>query len=137
MKPESPAKENSAARISPALPSGNFHPVSEFELLLEWARIGSANVRKAPACADKHRQNLRACAGTEQRLSDLNHWRESLAFTESEKAALNLSESISLLEPEKLSPLVLAEARRHFSTEEIVRLALTIMAVNDWIDLQG
>jgi hypothetical protein len=59
-----------------------------------------------------------------------------MVFTEPEKAVLILSEFISLDEAGKLSPQILEDARRHFSTEEIVRLTLTIMAVNEWIDLQ-
>jgi alkylhydroperoxidase family enzyme len=138
MKIEPLIQKNDGAGNASALPSGNCGPASEFEHLLEWARLGSAHVRKNVTCADKHRQNLTALAATEKRLSELDRWRESVAFTEPEKAALSLSETLSLLETEKeLSTLILEDARRHFSTEEIVRLTLTIMAVNDWIDLQA
>jgi alkylhydroperoxidase family enzyme len=65
----------------------------------------------------------------------LDRWRESFAFTDREKAALNLSRSISLREPEELSTRILKAGRRHFSTHQIVRLTLAIIAVNDWIDL--
>jgi alkylhydroperoxidase family enzyme len=111
-------------------------PAPQFEQLLEWARLGSAHTRKNATCSDKHRQNLRASVEAEKRLSEFDHWRESMVFTEPEKAVLILSEFISLDEAGKLSPQILEDARRHFSTEEIVRLTLTIMAVNEWIDLQ-
>ncbi len=138
MKIEPLVKKNAGANnSSSALPSSNFESVPEFEHLLEWTRLGSARVRKNITCVEKHRQNLTALVETEKRLSELDNWRDSVAFTEPEKAALSLSEIISLHEPEEeLATLIFKEARRHFSTEEIVRLTLTIMAVNDWIDLQ-
>lgn len=138
MKIEPFVNRNSAPRDSSALPSTNLDPAPEFEHLLEWVRLGSAHARKNVICAEKHRQKLKALAEAEKRLSEWDHWRESPSFTELEKAALNLSEILSLHESEEeLSILILEEARRHFSTEEIVRLTLTIMAVNDWIDLQA
>jgi alkylhydroperoxidase family enzyme len=132
MKIEPFVENNSQTGNSSALPGLD----PKFEYLLEWARLGSAHTRKNATCADKHRQNLRASVEAEKRLREFDHWRESIVFTEPEKAVLILSEIISLDEPEKLSPQILENAQRHFSTEEIVRLTLTIMAVNDWIDLQ-
>jgi alkylhydroperoxidase family enzyme len=132
MKIEPFVENNSATGNSSAL-SGS---APQFEHLLEWARLGSAHTRKNATCADKHRQSLRASVEAEKRLGEFDYWRESMVFTEPEKAVPILSESFSLDEPEKLSPQILEVARHHFSTEEIVRLTLTIMAVNDWIDLQ-
>jgi alkylhydroperoxidase family enzyme len=138
MKIEPLVKMNDVASNSSALLSGNIEPVPEFAHLLEWARLGSAHVRKNVACVDRHRQNLTTLVQTEKRLIELDHWRESLAFTETEKAALSLSEVLSSYESEKeLSIQIFEDARRHFSTEEIVHLTLTILAVNDWIDLQA
>jgi alkylhydroperoxidase family enzyme len=136
MKIEPFVENNSATGNSSALPFTPGGRAPQFENLLEWARLGSAHTRRNATCADKHRQNLMALVETEKRLSDFDHWRESIVFTEPEKAVLTLSETISWPEPERLSPRILEDARRHFSTEEIVRLTLTIMAVNDWIDLQ-
>lgn len=138
MKIEPLIKKNKGTCDSPALPSSKFGPGLEFEHLLEWARLGSAHARKNVTCVEKHRQNLMASVETEKRLGEMDDWRKSPAFTEPEKAALSLSEILSLHEPEKeLSPLVLEDARCHFCSEEIVCLTVTIMAVNDWIDLQA
>jgi len=108
----------------------------EFELLFEWVRLDASRVRNNPACVKKHRQRLRALGETKKRLSELDHWSWSPAFTEREKAALRLSEIISLDKPKNLSILIFKAARRYFSAEEIVRLTLAVVAVNDWIDLQ-
>jgi AhpD family alkylhydroperoxidase len=120
-----------------ALSSGNFRLVREFERLFEWVRLEASLIRKNRSCVEIHRQSLRTLGETEERLSEVEHWRDSSMFTGREKAALSLSEAISLNEIEELSELsvlLLKNARRYFSAEEIVRLTLIITTINDWID---
>jgi len=106
---------------------------ANMERLLEWVCLGASQVQNNVACVEKHRQSLRALGETEQRLKELDHWRDSSAFTDREKAALSLTETVSLPEPEELSTRVLTDAGRHLTAEEILRLTLAIVAVNDWI----
>jgi AhpD family alkylhydroperoxidase len=122
-------------RNTSTLLSVNFVPSTEFELLLEWVRLGASHIRKNVACVEEHRQSLRARGETEERLSALDQWRPSLSFTEREKAALNLSESISMPDTDDTSALILKDAGCYFSNHQIVYLTLAILAVNDWIDL--
>jgi alkylhydroperoxidase family enzyme len=96
----------------------------------------NSNVRNNVGCVENHQQSLLALAETAKRLNAVDHWRESPAFTEREKAALSLSETISSQHPAEFSLATLKAVRCHFSPEETVRLALAVMAVNDWIDLQ-
>ena len=135
MKTEPLVTRNDGESNASALPPRNLRPITEFERLCEWVRLDACRVRNNPACIEHHRQSLRALGETEKRLGELDHWRESPAFTEWEKAALSLCETISLHGPEDLSTPTLQTARRHFSPDEIVRLTLTVMAVNDWIDV--
>lgn len=114
----------------------NFRSPPEFAVLIEWVRLDASRVRNNPACVKKHQKRLRAFGESKRRLSELDHWSQSPVFTEREKAALRLSEIISLDKPKNLSILIFKAARRYFSAEEMVRLTLAIMAVNDWIDLQ-
>ncbi len=109
---------------------------SELDTLFEWVRLDTSLVRNNVPCIENHQRSLRANGETEQRLSELAHWRRSNVFNEREKAALRLCETISAHESEELTGLVLKEVQSFFSTEEIVRLTLNVMAVNDWIDLQ-
>src|ERR1700722_8683016 len=90
-----------------ALSPDTSRPLTEFERLCEWVRLDACRVRNNPACVEQHQQSLRTLGETEKRLGELDHWRESPAFTEWEKAALNLGEAISLHEPEELSAVIL------------------------------
>ena len=137
MKIKSPIKSGNGNGATSTLLSSAFCPNSEFENLSEWVRLDASLVRRNVACMEEHRQSLRARGETEKRLSELDQWRESPAFTEREKAALSLSETLSLHESEELSTRILKEAGRYFNTHQIVRLTLTIIAVNDWIDFHG
>jgi AhpD family alkylhydroperoxidase len=110
--------------------------VDDFERLLEWARLGAAHVRNASACIEKHRQSLKAKGETEERLRELNNWRQSLTLTDREKAALRLCELISLKESKEVSQVVIQASQSYFNSGELVRLTLAVLAVNDWIDLQ-
>ena len=137
MKIKDRITKNKADNGTSTLISSEFIPTSEFEHLYEWVRLGAANVRKNLACIEEHQQRLRAQGETEKRLNEFDHWRQSVAFTDREKAALNLSETISLHEAGDVSTLILKNARSYFSTHQIVRLMLTVVAVNEWIDLQS
>jgi len=100
--------------------------------------MGSLRCRLSSQRLRLHGETLATFGGeTPDRLHDYADWRCSWAFTEREKAALNLSASISTGEPEQVSPDTLQEARRHFDTSEMVRLTLAILAVNDWIHLDS
>jgi AhpD family alkylhydroperoxidase len=137
MKIKARIMNNNGDNGTATLLTSEFIPTSEFEHLYDWVRLGASNVRKNLACIEVHRQRLRAQGETEMRLDEFDHWRQSVAFTDREKAALNLSETISLDEDEEVSTLILKHARSYFSTHQIVRLMLTVVAVNEWIDLQS
>lgn len=107
----------------------------EFKRLLEWVRLMAARAKNNSPCIEQHQQILRALGETDKRLNALDHWRQSFVFTEREKAALSLSETISWNDPVAFSLVNLKAVRGHFSIAETVHLALAVMAVNDWIAL--
>jgi CheY-like chemotaxis protein len=100
-------------------------------------RLGASRVRNNDASFEEHWKRLRARGETKVRLSEFNQWPQSPVFTEREKAALKLSQAISLPEPQGLWAQTLEDVRCHFNTHQIVRLTLAIAAVNDWIDFHA
>ena len=73
MKLESLAKMNNGDSKGSDLVSGNFHPTTDLEHLVEWVRLNASHVRNSAPCVERHRQSLRARGETEQRLKELNH----------------------------------------------------------------
>jgi len=121
-----------------SIPGGitNNECTPEFLKLLDWCQLVAAHARRNKACVEEHRRELQAQGETAIRLDEWKCWRQSLEFSAKEKAAFALSEAISLHESEDCRSQVLEAARLHLSMEEIVRLVLLVMEVNDWINLQ-
>jgi hypothetical protein len=124
---------NNTAQASPFHPC-DFCPSPESERLFKWAGLAAANTRMNLACIEQYQESLLALGETAKRLNALDHWRHSLVFTERERVALSLSETISSKNPAQFSLNTLKIAQSHFTPDETVRLALTVLAVNDWID---
>jgi two-component system response regulator len=107
---------------------------SDLEPILTWACLAAAQTRRSISGVEKNRGILRTKGESESRLQEFGHWRTSTAFTEREKAALSLGESLSSKQSEEYSIPALKEAKNYFNREEMIRLTLSIMAVNDWAD---
>jgi len=79
-----------------------------------------------------HSKDARALGETEQRLYELNAWRETPFYTERERAALAWAEALTLIAETHAPDSVFEEVRKHFSEKEIVDLTHAISAINSW-----
>jgi len=79
-----------------------------------------------------HSKDARALGEPEQRLYELDAWRETPFYTDRERAALAWVESVTLV-PRRTSPIaVYEEVKRHFSEKEIVDLTILAATINMW-----
>src|ERR1700722_4120700 len=65
--------------------------------LLDLVKIRASQVNGCAYCIDMHTKDARAAGETEQRIYALSAWRETPFFTSRERAALALTESMTLL----------------------------------------
>src|SRR5260221_3642510 len=93
---------------------------ADVERILDWSRLLACHIGQNEAGIEKYREILKTRGETERRLREFNNWRESMAFTEREKAILSLIESMSSRQSEKLSLGALRDAKRHFNRTEII-----------------
>ena len=100
--------------------------------LLELVRMRTSQINGCAYCLDMHSKDARANGETEQRLYLLNAWRETSFFTDRERAALEWTESITLVSRDQVPDAVYHGARRQFTEEELVNLTLAIVAINGW-----
>ncbi len=77
-----------------------------------------------------HSKDARAAGETEQRLYTVSAWRETPFFSERERAALAWTEAVTLVSETHVPNEVFAEARRHFSEEELVNLTIAVANIN-------
>ena len=100
--------------------------------LLQLVRMRSSQINGCPYCLDMHSKDARAEGETEQRLHTLSAWEETPFFTDRERAALALTEAITLVSAGHVPDAVFERAKQSFSEEELVNLTLAIIAINGW-----
>jgi len=101
-------------------------------LLLELVKMRASQINGCAYCIDMHSKDARAMGESEQRLYELNAWRETPFYTERERAALLWTEELTLISQRHAPDAVYEEVRQHFSEEELVNLTLAIVAINGW-----
>lgn len=100
--------------------------------LLHLVKVRASQLNGCAYCTDMHTKDARAAGETEQRLYLLNAWREAPFYTERERAALAWTEAMTRIGPHGLPDDVYDEARRVFSDDELVALALAVAEINAW-----
>ena len=101
-------------------------------LLLELVKMRASQINGCAYCIDMHSKDARAMGESEQRLYELNAWRETPFYTKRERAALLWTEELTLISQGHAPDAVYNEVRQYFSEEELVNLTLAIVAINGW-----
>jgi AhpD family alkylhydroperoxidase len=102
------------------------------EGLIHLIKLRASQINGCAYCIDMHSKDARALGETEQRLYELNAWRETPFYTERERAALAWTESLTLVAETRVPDEVYEEVRKHFSEKEIVDLTHVVAAINAW-----
>ncbi|MEU1270550.1 carboxymuconolactone decarboxylase family protein [Streptomyces sp. NPDC005799] len=98
--------------------------------LLELIRIRASQINGCAFCLDMHTKDARAAGETEQRIYALNAWRETPFFTERERAALALTEAVTLVHDGRVPDAVYAEAAEVFEEDQIAALIWAATVIN-------
>ncbi|MDP9643109.1 AhpD family alkylhydroperoxidase [Actinopolyspora lacussalsi] len=100
-------------------------------VLLELVQIRASQLNHCAYCIDYHTTDARKAGETEDRIYQLSAWHESSLYTAKERAALELTESVTLL-PQGVSDEVYDQAAKHFEEQELAQLIALIFTVNTW-----
>ncbi|PRY02389.1 carboxymuconolactone decarboxylase family protein [Allonocardiopsis opalescens] len=100
--------------------------------LAELVRIRASQLNRCDFCRDTHVRAARDAGEDERRLRALETWRDSALFTAAERAALALTESMTLISDSGVPAEVFAAAAEHFDAARLTRLVWTIAAINTW-----
>ena len=101
-------------------------------LLVELVKTRASQINGCAYCLDMHTKDARAAGETEERLYLLAAWRESPLFTPRERAALALTESVTLLADTRVPDAAYDEAAAHFDESELAALIWLIIVINAW-----
>lgn len=102
------------------------------ERLLDLVRMRASQINRCAYCLDMHSKDARANGETEQRLFELEAWRETPYYSERERAALEWTEALTRVADGGVPDEVFERARAQFSEDELAHLSLAIVSINGW-----
>ena len=100
--------------------------------LLELVKVRASQINGFAFCIDMHTKDARAAGECEQRLYALPAWREAPFFTERERAALALTEAVTLIADSHAPQAVIDQAAAEFSPDELTWLVYAVIEINAW-----
>jgi AhpD family alkylhydroperoxidase len=100
--------------------------------LRELVNVRASIVNGCAFCVDLHTKLARKAGESEQRLYGLAAWEEAPFFEERERAALALTDAITLIHRDHVPRGVWNEAAAHFEPAELAQLVWAIAAINTW-----
>src|SRR5260221_14293015 len=100
--------------------------------LLHMVKMRVSQINGCAYCLDMHSKDARAAGETEQRLYELNAWRETPFYSERERAALAWAEALTLVHQTHAPDDLYEEVRKRFTEEEVVSLTAAIVSINSW-----
>ncbi|MFD8548326.1 carboxymuconolactone decarboxylase family protein [Streptomyces sp. NPDC059649] len=101
--------------------------------LVELVQIRSSQLNKCAYCLHMHTTDARKAGESEERLHMVAVWEEAAHFfTERERAALALTEAVTLVAQGGVPDAVYERAARHFAADELARLLALIFTINTW-----
>jgi AhpD family alkylhydroperoxidase len=100
--------------------------------LIHLLKMRASQINGCAYCIDMHSKDARALGETEQRLYELDAWRETPFYTDRERAALAWTEAVTIVAQTHVPDSVYEEVRKHFSEKEIVDLTFVASTINAW-----
>jgi AhpD family alkylhydroperoxidase len=101
-------------------------------LLRELVRVRASQLNGCAYCVDMHTKDARAAGETEQRLYALPAWRETPFYTNRERAALALTEDVTLMARDHVPEAAYQAAAEVLTPGEIGALLALIITINAW-----
>ena len=133
MKPRIDHKKVSPNAIKAMLGLEQYLHHSRLEArLLDLVRMRVSQLNGCAYCLDMHSKDLRAAGETEQRLYELDAWKETPFYSEKERAALAWAEAVTLVTDGHVPDDIFESARSQFNEQELVDLTLAVVAINGW-----
>lgn len=99
--------------------------------LAELVRVRASQINGCALCLSMHTSAALEAGEDRRRLDALPSWRGSPLFTAAERAALELTESMTLITT-GIPDGLFAAAREHFDETRLAHLLWTIAAINVW-----
>ncbi len=101
--------------------------------LVELVKIRASQLNKCAFCLDMHIRDARGAGETEERIYLLSAWAEAEEYyTDKERAALALTEAVTVVTEGFVPDEVYERAAAHFEEPELAQLIALITTINAW-----
>lgn len=100
--------------------------------LQELIKIRVSQINGCAFCIDMHTRSARNAGESERRIYALNAWRDTDFFSDRERAALALSEAVTLITKNHVPDHLFDDVRKHYSEKETAELIMAIVTINSW-----
>lgn len=127
VKTVAPALFNAQLQLETAVRQSSLEPIT-YELI----KIRASQINGCAYCLDMHTLDAMALGETTQRLNVVAAWHEAPFFTERERAALALTEAVTLISVDHVPDDTWEQAAAAFSPEELAAVIMAIVVINGW-----
>jgi len=100
--------------------------------LYELVKTRASQINGCAHCLNMHTRDAMKIGETAQRLFLLDAWRETELFTEKERAALALTEAMTLISQNQVPDDVYNKAAELLTEKELAAVIMAIVAINGW-----
>ena len=94
--------------------------------------IRASQLNGCAFCLDMHWKDARADGETEERLSMIPAWDESPLFNDRERAALALTEAMTMISDNHIPDELWEDVSAEFDADELAQVVFAITAINAW-----
>ena len=103
--------------------------------LIELVRLRASQLNGCAYCADMHSADARSAGVSGQRLDLLPVWEDAPSYTERERAALALTESVTRLSETHAPGPVVAAALEVLGDQQTAAILALIVSINAWNEI--
>jgi AhpD family alkylhydroperoxidase len=102
--------------------------------LLELMSLRASQINGCSVCALAHPKIARKLGETDDRILAVGAWRDAPYFTDAERAALALTESVTRIadSQDPVPDAIWDEAARHYDEKQLAGLITAIVSINVW-----
>ncbi len=100
--------------------------------LRELIKIRVSQINKCAYCIELHTKDARQAGETESRIYALSAWEESPLFTDTERAVLELTDTITKISEHGVSNRIFENVQKHFNDNQVAQIILAINQMNFW-----
>ena len=101
-------------------------------VLTELVKVRASILNGCAYCIDMHSKRARKAGESEQRIYTIAAWQDAPFFSERERAAMALTDAVTLVAETHAPAEVYENAARYFNSEELAHLIWQIATINVW-----